>query len=611
MKKERVLLVLCMALMVLPIMAKRKQWTEQQAWEWQERVGVIKGFNQPHPTYPGQTRYDILKKASELGFNSVRFWVSGGTVDEKIAHIQAVIDDASAFNMTISPVLTFGDVAYSNAKKRGDKVKDSDYEPDFRKLMRHFANEKRIILWDLMNEPHFGDQQETYDEMDIIENMVRWSWDEDVSQPISSSIIWAPVNKNNKALKRYSEVEQMMDVHNFHSYDCALDFSTRICKMLDYIKSLGNRPIICTECLTRVNGSGVARSLAVFAKYKVNFYVWGLYVNDRNWEVRWRKSTYDPYEPMFHNLLYSDGDIYDAREIELIRNFRFAEPGENLDEGIEITDRWTHERAWKWMVGGPVRGTNIVSDTKKVAAQGYNSVRIRLYYSDWKNHKEDFFTRFDNSLKDASAQGLTVMPVLLDDDDVMNGAIALGEYVNNVIDRYYSDSRILAWELYHKPGEKVKDTKQLMDIVSTVFRYARNVYSNQPLTMTPVVDVKPFEAGFDPWEALVHGHTGGWGRLNYSGGSSPDLIYKIWSLSDVVSFATDMPTPETGWLISICYRFGRPIFCTDWKYDNDETMATTLQRFAMSHVFWFASKSVTTQKINSFRFIPISTERQE
>jgi hypothetical protein len=263
------------------------------------------------------------------------------------------------------------------------------------------------------------------------------------------------------------------------------------------------------------------------------------------------------------------------------------------------------------MVGGPVRGTNIVSDTKKVAAQEYNSVRVRLYYSDWKNHKEDFFTRFDNLLKDASAQGLTVMPVMLDDDDAMNGAVALGEYVNNVIDRYYSDNRILAWELYHKPGEKVKDTKQLMDIVSMVFRYARNVYSNQPLTMTPVVDVKPFEAGFDPWQALVHGHTGGWGRLNYSGGSSPDLIYKIWSLSDVVSFATDMPTPETGWLISICYRFGRPIFCTDWKFDNDETMATTLQRFAMSHVFWFASKSVTTQKINSFRFIPISTERQE
>ena len=600
-----------MVLITLPIMAKRTQWTEKQAWEWQEKVGVIKGFNGAYHAYPGQTTFEILKKASELGFNSVRFWVSGGNVDEKIAHIQRMIDDAAAFNMTVSPVLTFGDVAYANAIKRNEKVKDSDYEQDFRKLMRHFANEERIVLWDLMNEPRFNDEPRTYDEMDIIENMVKWSWDEDVSQPITSSIIWATINPQNKALKRISEVEQMMDVHNFHSYDCALNFSKNICDMLDYIKSLGDRPIVCTECLTRVNGSGLARSLAVFAKYKVNFYSWGLFVNDRNWEVRWRKSTYDPYEPMFHNLLYSDGDIYDARDIELIRNYHFVSDGEEFDEGIEISDRWTHERVWRWMVCGPVKGTNIISDVKDTASKGYNSVRVRFYYADWKNHRDEFFKKLDQCLQNASSQGLTVMPVLLDDGDVPNGSVALGKYVNDVINRYYSDNRVLAWELYCKPGEKVKDTNLLMELVGTVFRYARNVYPNQPMTMTPVVNVKPFKEGFDPWQALVHGHTGGWGELDYSGGSNSNLVYKIWSLSDVISFATDMPTPEAGWLISMCYRFGRPIFCTDWRFDNDETANSTLKRFAMSHVFWFASKPVSTNQINSFRFIPISTERQD
>ena len=203
------------------------------------------------------------------------------------------------------------------------------------------------------------------------------------------------------------------------------------------------------------------------------------------------------------------------------------------------------------------------------------------------------------------------MPVLLDDGDVPNGSVALGKYVNDVINRYYSDNRVLAWELYCKPGEKVKDTNLLMELVGTVFRYARNVYPNQPMTMTPVVNVKPFKEGFDPWQALVHGHTGGWGELDYSGGSNSNLVYKIWSLSDVISFATDMPTPEAGWLISMCYRFGRPIFCTDWRFDNDETANSTLKRFAMSHVFWFASKPVSTNQINSFRFIPISTERQD
>lgn len=611
MKKGKLFLVLCLSLLFLSVSAKRQQWTEKEAWEWQERVGVIKGFNQPHPTYPGQTRFEILKKASELGFNSVRFWVSGKDVDEKIAHIQSVIDDAAAFNMTISPVLTFGDVAYSNAKRRNEKVKDSDYEQDFRKLMRHFAKEKRIVLWDLMNEPRYNDQPQTYEEMDIIEKMVKWAWDEDVSQPITSSIIWATINPQNKALKRISEVEQMMDIHNFHSYDCSLNFSKNINDMLDYIKSLGDRPIVCTECLTRVNGSGLARSLAVFAKYKVNFYSWGLFVNDRNWEVRWGKSTYDPYEPMFHNVLYSDGDIYDAREIELVRNYHFVADGEEFDEGIEITDRWTHERAWKWMVCGPVKGTNTVSNTKETASQGYNSIRVRFYYTDWKNHREEFFKKLDQCLQNAAAEGLTVMPVLLDDDDASNEAILLGEYVNNVINRYYSDPRVLAWELYNKPGEKIKDTSRLMDIVKTVFRYARNVYSNQPLTMTPVIDVKPFEEGFDPWQAMVHGRTAGWERLNYTGGSSSDLVYKIWSLSDVISFATEMPTPETGWLVSICYRFGRPIFCTDWQFKDAETVDSTLKRFAMSHVFWFASKPLPDKKINTFRFIPISTERQD
>ena len=48
----------------------RGQWTEQQAWDWEKKVGEIRGFNAPSPAYPGQTRLDILKKASEYGLNS-------------------------------------------------------------------------------------------------------------------------------------------------------------------------------------------------------------------------------------------------------------------------------------------------------------------------------------------------------------------------------------------------------------------------------------------------------------------------------------------------------------------------------------------------------------
>lgn len=607
---RRTLCIMAALLIVTAGFAKRKQWTEKQAWQWQEQVGVIKGFNEPYPAYPGQTNRDILKKAVELGFNSVRFWIQGTTDKERIDYIQKMIDDASACGMTVSPVIAFGERNYYR-KTGPERAADSlAYEKSVRTVVRHFAKEKRIVFWDLWNEPRFEDREDTYQQIDIIEQMVHWCWEENVSQPITSSIIWATINTDNKALRRTTEVEAMMDIHNFHSYDCALNFSHNIYETLDYIKSISDRPMVATECLTRTNGSGLARTFAAFAKYKVNFYIWGLFINDRNWEARWDRSTYDPYDPMFHNVLYSDGDLYDARDIELLRNYHFAAEGEQVDAGLEITERWSHERAWRWMVAGPLTGVELKGATPALPEErGCNAVKVKLDFMQWKSNPEGFFKQLEELLAQADAQGITVMPTLLTDDEAFVEVEQLGRYVGDVINHYYADTRIKAWNLYDRPGLKVNDTKRLSQLVSALFRYARNQYANQPLTMTPVVSVKPFEEGFDPWKAMIHGRTAGWDRLQYEGGSTPDLVYQIWSLSDVTSFATEMPAAETGWLVSICYRFGRPIFCTSWAASSDTDVAATLERFSAFHVFWFADKPLPEQAL-TFRFKQTSTQRQ-
>lgn len=607
---RRTLCIMAALLIVTAGFAKRKQWTEKQAWQWQEQVGVIKGFNEPYPAYPGQTNRDILKKAVELGFNSVRFWIQGTTDKERIDYIQKMIDDASACGMTVSPVIAFGERNYYR-KTGPERAADSlAYEKSVRTVVRHFAKEKRIVFWDLWNEPRFEDREDTYQQIDIIEQMVHWCWEENVSQPITSSIIWATINTDNKALRRTTEVEAMMDIHNFHSYDCALNFSHNIYETLDYIKSISDRPMVATECLTRTNGSGLARTFAAFAKYKVNFYIWGLFINDRNWEARWDRSTYDPYDPMFHNVLYSDGDLYDARDIELLRNYHFAAEGEQVDAGLEITERWSHERAWRWMVAGPLTGVELKGATPALPEErGCNAVKVKLDFMQWKSNPEGFFKQMEELLTQADAQGITVMPTLLTDDEAFVEVEQLGRYVGDVINHYYADTRIKAWNLYDRPGLKVNDTKRLSQLVNALFRFARNQYANQPLTMTPVVSVKPFEEGFDPWKAMIHGRTAGWDRLQYEGGSTPDLVYQIWSLSDVTSFATEMPTAETGWLVSICYRFGRPIFCTSWAASSDTDVAATLERFSAFHVFWFADKPLPEQAL-TFRFKQTSTQRQ-
>lgn len=585
----------------------RDQWTEEEAWAWQERVGVIKGFNEPYPAYPGQTRLEILQKAKELGFNSVRKWINGETSEEMIANLQSILDDAEKCGMTVSPVFANPRNAYREALRNNDTIDLKKIEEAIRPVLRHFANEDRIVFWDLWNEPRFEDNESTYEQMDIIEQMVYWAREENVQQPITSSIIWATINLDNQALKRTTQVEAMMDIHNFHSYDCALHFGKNIYETLEYLKSISDRPMVATEALTRVNGSGIARSLDAFAKYKVNFYIWGLYNNDRNWESRWDRSTYDPYEPSFHNVLYSDGDAMDAREIDMIRNYQFANQGESPYPGLEITDRMSHEQVWKWVVTGPVTGFN--SNTATIPS-GYNSVRIKIDYSDWKNDQDAFFAKMESLIDKADKAGATVMPCLLTDDDANEPAEDLGKYVGSVIFHYYSDPRIKAWELYHHPGEKVNDTELLSNLVTTVFRHARNEYANQPLTMTPVVDVEQFAPDFDPQKAMIHGRTGGWDRLTYSGGSNADLVYKIWSLSDVLSFSSKMSTPQTAWLMSVCYKFGRPIFCTEWQAPTSADIDATLQRFAMSHIFWYTSQQLPAAKLNSFKFLPISTQRQ-
>ena len=205
---RRFLFVIALLVGCLSMQAGRKQWTEKQAWERYNRIGVIKGFNQPEPAYPGQDRKEILRKAAEMGLNSVRFWVGGRNTEERVAYIQGMIADAKLFGLTVSPVLAIPVPGLRNAEKELSADIIKEFEQQVRGVVRPFAREKQISFWDLWNEPRFEDIPLTYREMDLIEKMVIWCRDENLSQPITSSIIWASPNTDNKALKRTTEVEK-------------------------------------------------------------------------------------------------------------------------------------------------------------------------------------------------------------------------------------------------------------------------------------------------------------------------------------------------------------------------------------------------------------------
>ena len=99
------------------------------------------------------------------------------------------------------------------------------------------------------------------------------------------------------------------------------------------------------------------------------------------------------------------------------------------------------------------------------------------------------------------------MPALLTDADAGNPEEILSDYVASVVKKYGFDPRILAWELYTYPGEKVVDRDKLSSILGSIFRVARYEFPNQPLTATPLVRTKNFLPDFnyqkstDTWSA--------------------------------------------------------------------------------------------------------------
>jgi hypothetical protein len=409
-------------------------------------------------------------------------------------------------------------------------------------------------------------------------------------------------------------VEAMMDIHNFHHYECAGIHMKSLEIIVNRLKRISDRPLMCTEALARTKGSSIPRSLIGFSQHHVHFYTWGMFIGDHNWSVTWEQSSYEPYDLIFHDLLHPDGEPIDRRELDWLRDFRFARPDENVDPGAEITERWTKERAWKWMACGPVKGyslngTDEEPNLAKMPADGYNGLRIKCDYNEWIEHKSLYYGKLDTLLSNAKDLNMKIIPVLLSDDNLGSKDSLLAEYISDVIGKYVTNPYIQAWEIYAHPGKTETDTARLDNLLRLLFRFARFEFPIQPLTATPFVHVKDFPAGFDYKEALKHGKVGGWDKLVFERGSSPQLCNLIWQLSDVISFAGQRDAPETGWLASIAFRYGRPLVCSEWNASDSLSERKTLYIFAKSHIFWYKADRNRYNKelFDDFQFLPIST----
>ena len=202
---------------------------------------------------------------------------------------------------------------------------NTELKPYIIGVLSHFQDDKRVLMWDLMNEPDNGN--DVYKATELPDKAARalkllreeWKWARIVNpaQPLTSGV-WKGNYSSDSSLSEMERFQlQNSDVITFHSYDPPDVMSRRIDSLRRY-----HRPIICTEYMARPLGSTFASILPLLKKEHVGAYNWG-FVNGKSQTIypwdSWEKSYSGEPAIWFHDIFRKDGAPYDARETELIR----------------------------------------------------------------------------------------------------------------------------------------------------------------------------------------------------------------------------------------------------------------------------------------------------
>jgi len=196
----------------------------------------------------------------------------------------------------------------------GDKLhQDSTLWPVLERYVKdvltQFRDDKRIVLWDLYNEP--GNSGYGNKSMPLLEKTFYWGRQVNPSQPLSAGV-WSKelVDLNNFQLAN-------SDVITYHNYSDREEHQQWIDSLRTY-----NRPLICTEYMARTRNSFFATIMPMLKKQNIGAYNWGLVSGKTNTIYAWDTPMPDGREPQvwFHDIFRKDGTPYKQEEVDLIKS---------------------------------------------------------------------------------------------------------------------------------------------------------------------------------------------------------------------------------------------------------------------------------------------------
>jgi hypothetical protein len=175
-------------------------------------------------------------------------------------------------------------------------------------VLTRFATDKRILLWDLYNEP--GNSGKNLKSLPLLKHIFEWSRQVNITQPVSAGL-W---NWDYETLNAFQVANS--DVITYHDYDPA----EQHLKVVQLLK-INGRPLICTEYMARPRNSLFSTVLPMLKKENVGAINWGFVSGKTNTKYAWDTPLPDGSEPKlwFHDIFHADGTPYNKEEADLIR----------------------------------------------------------------------------------------------------------------------------------------------------------------------------------------------------------------------------------------------------------------------------------------------------
>lgn len=177
-------------------------------------------------------------------------------------------------------------------------------------VLTTFANDKRIVIWDLYNEPGNSDQFDK--SLPLLKKVFEWGRQVNPSQPLTSGIWSASLQKHNKIQLENSDI---ITYHNYRFIDAHQH-------EIDTLKQKYKRPMICSEYMARSRGSLFQTIMPMLKKENVGAISWGFVAGKTNTIFAWDTPIKDGKEPSlwFHDIFRKDGTPFSKDEVKTIKS---------------------------------------------------------------------------------------------------------------------------------------------------------------------------------------------------------------------------------------------------------------------------------------------------